>query len=68
MESKCQFHRNGIPCSGKPKLINVKNYQTLISNFCFFDFSFVKRSDSRVFDYAAILAISYSMYHWIEES
>jgi len=33
MESKCQFHRNGILCSGKPKLINVKNYQTSISNY-----------------------------------
>lgn len=33
MESKCKFRQNGVPCSGKPKLINVKNYQTLISNY-----------------------------------
>ena len=33
MESKCQFNRNGVQCSGKPKLINVKNYQTSISNY-----------------------------------
>ena len=33
MESKCQFHQNGIPCLGKPKLINIKNYQTSVSNY-----------------------------------
>ncbi len=33
MESKCQFHQNRIPCSGKPKLINIKNYQTSVSNY-----------------------------------
>ena len=33
MKSKCQFHQNGISYSGKPKLINVKNYQTSISNY-----------------------------------
>ena len=33
MESKCKFQQNGIPCSGKPKLINIKNYQTSISTY-----------------------------------
>ena len=33
MESKCKFNKNGVQCSGKPKLINVKNYQTSISNY-----------------------------------
>ncbi|GBC52700.2 hypothetical protein GLOIN_2v1773466 [Rhizophagus irregularis DAOM 181602=DAOM 197198] len=33
MESKCKFKQNGISCSGKPKLINLKNYQTSTSNY-----------------------------------
>ena len=33
MESKCRFKQDGIPCDGKPKLINVKNYQTSTSNY-----------------------------------
>src|SRR5690242_9979845 len=33
MESKCRFQQNGVLCPGKPKLINVKNYQTSISNY-----------------------------------
>jgi len=33
MESKCRFKQDGIPCDEKPKLINVKNYQTSTSNY-----------------------------------
>jgi hypothetical protein len=33
MESKCKFKQDGISCSGKPKLINIKNYQTSTSNY-----------------------------------
>ena len=33
MESKCRFKQDGIPCDRKPKLINVKNYQTSTSNY-----------------------------------
>jgi hypothetical protein len=31
MESKCKFKQN--TCSGKPKLISIKNYQTSTSNY-----------------------------------
>jgi len=33
MDSQCQFRQNGINCIGKPKLINVINHQTSISNY-----------------------------------
>ncbi len=33
MKSKCKFKQNGLFCSGKPKLINLKNYQTSTSNY-----------------------------------
>jgi len=33
MESKCRFRQNGIPCDGKPTLVNVKNYQTSTSKY-----------------------------------